>query len=197
MNTFLFPNYKGLIFLRNVGVETTALIKILLLEKIDLFFKLVVLLNQKLVHLHQLFVVVVNRLRRLLLPCVYPLAQFHQNLGIVLNQLSLFGLKDSHQLPHFINNSVFLLQEPSQLITLFLKMLLQLLQSMGIHTSLLLEPRLNSLIDLGRKLFQLLPVLLDFLLHGLLLSKRFLLIPDKLLEQGDTVFALLLHLKCI
>ena len=74
----------------------TTLIEILFLEKIYLFFELVVLLNQKLVHLHKLLIVVVHRLGRLLLPCVDPLTQLNQNLRVILNQLPLLGLQHPH-----------------------------------------------------------------------------------------------------
>ena len=64
---------------------------------------------------------------------------------------------------------------------------------MGIDISLLLKPGLNSLINLGGKLFQLQPVLLNFLLHHLLLRKRLLLILDQLLKERKTIFTLLFH----
>ena len=171
----------------------TTLIEILFLEKIYLFFELIVLLNQKLVHLHKLLIVVVHRLGRLLLPCVNSLTQLHQNLRVVLNQLPLLGLQHPHQLPHLVYYPVFLLEQSLQFAALLLEKLFQLLHAMGIDISLLLKPGLNSLINLGGKLFQLQPVLLNFLLHHLLLRKRFLLVLDQLLKERKTIFALLFH----
>ena len=171
----------------------TTLIEILFLEKIYLFFELIVLLNQKLVHLHKLLIVVVHRLGRLLLPCVNSLTQLHQNLRVVLNQLPLLGLQHPHQLPHLVYYPVFLLEQSLQFAALLLEKLLQLLHAMGIDISLLLKPGLNSLINLGGKLFQLQPVLFNFLLHHLLLRKRFLLVLDQLLEERKTIFTLLFH----
>ena len=173
----------------------TTLIEILFLEKIYLFFELIVLLNQKLVHLHKLLIVVIHRLGRLLLPCVNSLTQLNQNLRVVLNQLPLLRLEHPHQLPHLVNNSVFLLEQTLQLAAFFFEIRFQLLHAVRIDISLLLQPGLNSLIDLGGKLFQLQPVLLNFLLHRLLLRKRLLLVLDQLLEERKTIFALLFHLK--
>lgn len=193
IQTFLLPDNKRLIFHRHIGIDMTTLVEILFLEEIYLFFELIVLLNQKLVHLHKLLIVVVHCLGRLLLPCVDTLAQLNQNLRVVLNQFPLLGLEHPHQLPHLVYHPVFLLQQSLQLTALLFEKLLKLLHAMGIDISFLLKPGLNSLIDLGGKLFQLQPVLFNFLLHRFLLRKRLLLVFDQLLEERKTIFALLFH----
>ena len=66
---------------------------------------------------------------------------------------------------------------------------------MTADTPLLLKPGLDPLLDPGRKLFKLLAVLLDFLLHLLLLGDALLLVADQFLQERSAVFALLLHLK--